>query len=598
MFEKKENGLEILFVFKRLWHHITQPRRRQLSLLLCLIIFTSFAEVASIGAVLPFLSVLTAPERVFSAPLAQPIVHGLGLTEAQQLLYPITIIFILIALFSGAMRLSLLWAQTRLCYSIGADLSVKIYERTLYQPYHVHVGRNSSEVISGISIKTNAVISNSLLPILFVVSSSLIMLAILAALIAIDPYVAMAVIGGFGALYGGILLVTKKSLARDSLRISQESNQLIKALQEGLGGIRDVLIDGTQASYCKIYNDADMLLRRSQANVSILSGAPRYLIESVGMSLIAIVAFAMARQEAGIERALPILGALAIGAQRLLPVLQQLYSNWSAIRGNKSTLLDVLDLLDQPMPAHQGTSLSSPMRFKESIRLNQISFRYGAGLKWVLHEIDILIPRGSRVGFIGSTGCGKSTLLDLIMGLLHPNNGVIEIDGIPIEEGNNRAWQSHISHVPQAIFLADTTIAKNIAFGIPLEKIDLSRVKDAAQLAQISETIDSWEDQYDTLVGERGIRLSGGQRQRIGIARALYKQADVIVFDEATSALDNETERIVMESIDRIDKDVTVFMVAHRLSTLKKCNLIFELMDGKIKRAGSYEEIMRASKRD
>jgi ABC-type bacteriocin/lantibiotic exporter with double-glycine peptidase domain len=584
----------LLKLLHRLWHHIDPERRLQFVILFILMILASFAEVVSIGAVLPYLGVLTAPERIFGHPLARPLVQMLGLTEPKQLLLPLTIVFAITAIFSGTMRLILLWVQTRLSHAIGADFSFSIYRRTLYQPYAVHVARNSSEVIAAISNKTNRVVYETLLPVLIIVSSTMILITILVALIAIEPSVAFTAIAGFSAIYGMVILVTKKRLVRDSRRISSGQNAVIKALQEGLGGIRDMLIDGTQATYCNIYRSVDLPLRRAQANIQIISGSPRFGVEALGMVLIAVLAYSLAGRSEGIGRSIPILGALALGAQRLLPILQQGYSSWSSMRGGQAPLGDVLDLLDQPLPGHANAPLSDPMPFQHAITISKLAFRYADQSPWVLHGLDLTIPKGSRIGFIGSTGSGKSTLLDIVMGLLHPTEGSLAIDGVVITPQNHRAWQAHIAHVPQVIFLADTTIAENIAFGVPPNQIDHDLVQKAAQKAQIAQTIESWDQQYNTLVGERGVRISGGQRQRIGIARALYKQANVIVFDEATSALDNDTEQAVMQAIESMADELTVLIVAHRLSTLKNCTQVIELADGKIKRNGTYQEVVCA----
>ncbi|MDI1273064.1 ABC transporter ATP-binding protein [Polaromonas sp.] len=564
----------------------------QFCLLFLLMILASFAEAVSIGAVLPFLGVLTAPERVFAHPLTQPFIQALGLTEPKQLLLPLTIAFAMGALFSGVIRLVLLWAQIRLGHAVGADFSISIYRRTLYQPYAVHVARNSSEVIAGITNKANIVVHQMVLPALTILSSSLMLFTILVALLAIEPLIAFAAFVGFGVIYALVILVTKKRLMRDGQRISREQNQVVKALQEGLGGIRDVLIDGTQAAYCNIYRSADLPLRRATANVQIISSSPRFAIEALGMVLISALAFSMVGRPGGIANAIPVLGALALGAQRLLPVLQQAYSSWTSMLGAQASLSDALDLLDQPLPAHADAPPVSPLAFRDRITLNQLAFRYTLGTPWVLRGVDLDIPKGSRIGFMGTTGSGKSTLLDLIMGLLHPVAGSLAVDGVNITAQNHRAWQSHIAHVPQAIFLADATIAENIAFGMPLDQIDHARVRQAAQKAQIAQDIDSWSQQYNTVVGERGVRLSGGQRQRIGIARALYKKADVIVFDEATSALDNETELAVMEAIENLGEEITVLIVAHRLTTLQNCTHVVDLSDGQIKRSGSYQDIV------
>jgi len=584
----------IINLLNRLWLNISQRRRGQFGWLLLLMLLTSFTEIVSIGAVLPFLGALTTPEHIFQLPAAQPVIHVLNLSEPSQLLLPLTITFGAAALIAGAMRLLLLWASTRLSYSTGADLSINVYRRTLYQPYAVHCARNSSEIISGISNKTSVVIS-VITMFLTLISSAVMITTILVALLTVDPFIALVAFGGFGLIYIAIIRMTRKQLLTNSKHIARESNHVIKSLQEGLGGIRDVLIDGSQATYCQIYRSADLPLRRAQGNNLFISNSPRYIMEALGMLLISVLAYTLAQQDDGIAKAIPVLGALALGAQRMLPVLQQAYAAWTDIRGGQSSLQDALELLDQPLPDHAGQPAAKALPFECNISLKQLGFRYSLQTPYVLNQIDLIITKGSRVGFIGTTGSGKSTLLDIVMGLLQPTNGSLEVDGQVVTPANNRAWQAHIAHVPQAIFLADCTIEENIAFGIPKGQIDHQRVRQAAQQAQIADSIETWPKQYQTFVGERGVRLSGGQRQRIGIARALYKQADVIIFDEATSALDNETEQAVMQAIEGLSQDLTLLIIAHRLTTLKSCTQIIELEEGGVKRSGSYQEIVKQS---
>ena len=575
----------------RLWSQFEPRRRVQLKLLLGLMVIASFAEVLSIGAALPFLAVLTSPEKLFEHAAAQPLIQALGVTAPSQLLLPLTVAFGAAALFAGIIRLLLLWANTRLSFAIGADLSLKIYRNTMYQTYSAHCSRNSSEIISGISTKTSTVIT-ILSQMLILISSTVILFTVLTVLFTIDFVTALAIFGSFGLIYASIISLTRKQLLTDSQRISHESNNVIKTVQEGLGSMRDVLIDGSQAVYCQIYRNADLPLRRAQGRNQFVSASPRYAIEALGMIAIAVLAYWLVQQTDGVTKAIPILGAIAIGSVRLLPLLQQAYSAWSSIMGGQAALQDVLKLLDQPLPDDADQPPPKPLPFKQSIGLNQLSFRYSPESPYILEKINLTIVKGSRVGFIGTTGCGKSTLLDIIMGLLTPTYGTLEIDGQTLTPSNNRAWQAHLSHVPQTVFLADSTIGENIALGVAKDKIDYQRVRQSAQQAQLSDSIESWPNQYQTLVGERGIRLSGGQRQRIGIARALYKQADVIVFDEATSALDNETEQAVMQSIEGLSKDLTIIIVAHRLSTLKSCTQIVELGEGTIKRTETFQGIM------
>jgi ATP-binding cassette subfamily B protein len=285
----------------------------------------------------------------------------------------------------------------------------------------------------------------------------------------------------------------------------------------------------------------------------------------------------MTKRTEGMFAALPVLGALALGAQRLLPALQQGYAAWSSIIGYQFSTKEVLELLDQNLPIEASQPLPEPLPFKKSIQFDSVKFRYTCEAPWVIDSLSFNIPKGARVGFIGKTGSGKSTCLDLLMGLLEPSSGRIAVDGIVLDRRNRRSWQRNIAHVPQAIYLADTSLAENIAFGVPSKNIDIKRVKEAARQAHIADFIESSAQGYQALVGERGILLSGGQRQRIGIARALYKQATVLVFDEATSALDHETEQAVMEAIEGLSADLTILIIAHRVSTLKNCTQIIEL---------------------
>ena len=418
------------------------------------------------------------------------------------------------------------------------------------------------------------------------------------ALFAIDIKIALTASIGFGVLYGLVTYYTKTQIKENSQTIANQSTQMIKSLQEGLGGIRDVLIDGSQQFYCNLYRNADLPLRRASGSNVFISGSPRYAMEALGMSIIAALAYLMTQQQEGMIIAIPMLGALALGAQRLLPVLQQTYSAYSTIKGVKSSFQDVLELLEQPLPDFVNQPLPDPIPFETKISLNNLNFRYAADstekTPWVLKDINLTIMKGARVGFIGVTGSGKSTLLDIIMGLLLPTTGNITIDDEPVTNENRRAWQSHIAHVPQNIYLSDSTIEENIAFGISKDKINHQQVKKASKQAQIAELIEGWQEGYQTFVGERGVRLSGGQRQRIGIARALYKKANVLIFDEATSALDNDTEKAVMEAVESLGRELTILIIAHRLTTLKGCDQIIKLDKNNAVYSGSYEDMIQA----
>jgi ATP-binding cassette subfamily B protein len=566
---------------KSLWHHLTARRQKQTYLILILMIISSLSEVVSIGLVLPFLGVLTAPEQIYQHQLMQPVIELFEITSAEQLFLPLTIGFIAATIFAGTIRLILLYVMTRFSFATGADLSINIYQRTLYQDYDIHVSRNSSEVISGITSKTGKV-SGIIHHVLTIISAAFILIGVMTVLFAIHVVIALVTLISFSFLYWIVIRYTKKRIKENGDCIATHSTQIIKSLQEGLGGIRDVLIDGSQQFYCKLYRSADLPLRKASGNNMFISGSPRFVMEALGITLIALLAFALSQSESGVTTAIPMLGALALGAQRMLPTLQQAYASYSTIKGNQASMRDVIELLNQPLPDYANQHQPDPIQFENEISINNLSFCYGDQNPWVVKDISLTITKGSRIGFMGTTGSGKSTLVDIIMALLTPTTGIIAIDGEVINKKNCRTWQAHIAHVPQNVFLSDSSIEENIAFGIHPKNIDSIKVKKAAEQAQISELISSWKDGYNTFVGERGIRLSGGQRQRIGIARALYKDADVLVFDEATSALDNKTEKSVMDAIEGLNKDLTILIIAHRLTTLSVCDRIIELKNGSI----------------
>ena len=572
----------------RIFHHISARRRLQFWALLGLTLISSLAEVVSLSSVVPFIGILTQPEKVFSAPYIAQFVATYGFKTASDLVLPLTVLFAATAIFAGGVRLLLLWVSIRLANSTGADLSTEVYRRTLYQPYQVHVARSSSEVISGITQKV-ATATSVLTSLVTVITSMALFLAILVTLIAIDPMVASVALIGFGCSYALIAWATRLRLRSNSRTIADQQTNVVKALQEGLGAIRDVLLDGSQLIYTGIYKKSIQKLQRATGENQYINTAPRYVMESLGMVLIGLFAYSMSKQPGGMGAAMPTLAAIALGAQRLLPLLQQLYGNWTFVAGSHASLEDVVKFLEQPLPDDAKQTLTEALSFNHFITFSNVNFRYSDISPWVLRDLTLTIQKGSRVGIIGSTGCGKSTMLDILMCLLQPTCGGILVDGHAISTEQSRAWQETIAHVPQNIYLADATIAENIAFGVPVELIDHGRVRQAASQAQIAKFIEVNPEGYGAIVGERGVRLSGGQRQRIGVARALYKKASVLIFDEATSALDSITEQSVMDALQGLDRNLTILIIAHRLSTLKHCDLVVELAAGKIAAQGSYD---------
>ena len=546
-----------------------------------LMLGSSLAEMLSLGAVAPFLAVLAEPERIWGTGKAQALAGLIGWQQPADLVLPLCLAFAAAALLSGAVRLIALRSTIALANGIGSDLSIAVYRRTLYQAYAVHLQRNSSDTISVIAIQVEQVVGmlNGLLQLLTAV---LVSLGLVGLLLWLNPGVTLALAAVLGGGYGLAMALSRKRLQRLGPAILRDQAQLIRSLQEGLGAIRDVILDGTQPVYTALYGQAERRLRRHRGLGQFTAMAPRYGMEAVGLVAMALAAMALVAGRSGFLGALPLLGALALGAQRLLPLLQLIYSSWNGFRLNLPALKSVLGYLEQPVAEADLAPATAPLVFNREIRLDGVSFRYGPALPWVLRNETLSISKGERIGIVGETGSGKSTLVDVLMGLLEPTAGALLVDGEPVRGEQLRRWRGAIAHVPQTIFLADASIAENIAFGVPSDQIHPQRLELAAQQAQIASFIATLAKGFDTPVGERGVRLSGGQRQRIGIARSLYKQAPVLVFDEATSALDQKTEQEVMAAIDGLSTELTIVMIAHRLSTLERCDRLVRVSQGRL----------------
>lgn len=585
---KMQINQSFLVLLRKLWKYISKKRQRQLLYLIILTLLSSIAEIVSLGAVIPFIGVITNPDKVFQYTSVKYFASILNINNSSEIVLPISIAFAFISILVGVFRMRLLKITIELSNSIGAEISIEAYLKTLYQPYKTHISRSSSEIISGITQKVSNA-TTVLLSVVIFFTSLILFTSIILTLFYVDPVITFLSLFSFSIVYLLLGLKTRSTLVRNSKIIVNEQTQVIKSLQEGLGAIRDVILDETQHIYADLYKESILKLNKSHGTNSFINQAPRFAMEAIGMALIALLVLVFQNRPGGLSMAIPTLGMLALGAQRMLPLMNQIFGNWTALTGGKASLVDVLNLLEQKMPIE--SDYITDFRFQNNIKFSNVYFKYNENTNWVLKGINIEIEKGEMVGFIGSTGCGKSTLFDILMGLLEPTKGNLIIDGDVITNISLKYWQKTIAHVPQTIFLSDATIAENIAFGTPKKYIDYERVMEAAKKAKIHDFIIQSINGYQTNVGERGVKLSGGQRQRIAIARALYKKAQVLIFDEATSALDNETENEIMETIENLNKDLTILIIAHRISTLKKCDKIYKINNGNIENEYKYEEI-------
>jgi ATP-binding cassette subfamily B protein len=578
---------------RHLWHILSPRRRKQLLGLQILSVVAAAGEVANLGALLPFLRLLANPSEGLKVlgPLA--VLKGL---PQQHLLLGLGLGFIAIVIASTMLRVLTIRTQLRVAALISADLGEQVFAAVLQKPFAWHLQHNSSSVLGHLTKDVDST-AGSIQALLLVVVNLVIVVLLGGSLIALAPGVMLVIGALLVSFYVLVFRLTRGALRADGLLLTTSYQAGLQVAQESLGGIRDVLLDCSQLFFLVAYRTENLKYRLAGAAINTKAQVPRYLIEGFTVIMIVGLSLSLAVSGQGIERQLPLLGTLSLGAYRLLQPLQQCFSALTSLQSNQASLHRLEPFL---RAGAAEKNVFSPPGFLPPapagaplLQLAQLSFRYSNTGPWVLRYLDLAIHPGERLAFVGSTGSGKSTTSDLILGLLAPSEGQLLVKGLDLHgtPGLVAAWQRRVAHVPQQIYLSDSSFAANIAFGVPAEQIDPERVRQAAEQARIAELIESSTDGYSTVVGERGVSLSGGQRQRIGIARALYRQAELLVLDEATSALDNRTEAEVMEAIDSLDRNITVILIAHRLTTVQRCDRIVLLEQGRIAGIGSYQEL-------
>lgn len=581
-----------------LYRLLPRTRRRQLYTVLALMLLGALAELATVGTVIPFLALLSASaDQAGQGPVSGILVR---LREATGIdpLAAATGLFIAVILVAGAIRLQLSWSTLKFVVGLGHDLSIELQRRILLQPYEFHIARNPSTLLGALH-KVRVVVDSVVLQLMYGGTALVLAACLVAAVIAVDPAAALVSTMFFALIYLLVSRLTHRRLRRNAAVLKDAYEERLKTAQESFGGIRDVIIENAQPVYVAAFARADRRLNEASATTNFLASAPRLLIETMGMALIALVAFAIARRGEGIGNALPVLGALALAAQRLLPLVQQVYHSWAQVAGNRSSVTQVLDFLRLPAQAERDVPAPPPLPLSDRIALRGVTFTYPSRRDAAVADVSLEIGRGTSVGIVGKSGSGKSTLSDLIMALLEPTSGTVAVDGLALCGDVRRRWHGSISHVPQAIFLADASIARNIAFSLDPQAVDMDRVIAASRKAQLHDFVESLPQGYETQVGERGIRLSGGQRQRLGIARAIYKDAPVFVLDEATNALDPATESRIMQTLGELKREGrTLIIISHRSSTVAQCDQIVGLADGRVIAKGTADQLPGAEAMD
>ena len=539
--------------------------------------FGAVLEVVSLGSVIPFLGAITSPDTVYHHKYFRYFIEIANIKSSEEIIMPVTLIFIFISVFAGIYRVFQLKQVTKFTFSIGHDISSMIYTKIIAQPLSTHINQNSSEIISGITVKVNSAVW-SFLSILLFFSSTVVLTTVITTLIIINPIASIITFVASAVIYGSISYFTKEKLEHNSAIVANMHNNTIKIVQESIGGIRDIILNKSHSYFTNEFNLYDKKLKNSLGYNVFIGGAPKYAMESIGMVSLALLALYFSKSPGGISSSIPFLGALAVGLQRMIPTMQQIYNSWVSLKGHQASLRDVLNFLGI-VPAHTNSiqeGSKQAIEFEKTIELNNVSFRYSEKSEEIFTNLNIKIIPNSIIGIIGETGSGKSTLVDLIMGLLLPTKGEVLVDGVSIHS-DILNWHKKIAHVPQGVFLAALSIIENIAFGIDKDKISFERVVQSAKLAGAHSFIENTKMGYNTVVGERGSSLSGGQIQRIGIARALYKKAKLIVLDESTSAIDKEMEKNVFQSLINYKTNQTILIISHNPSTLSYCDYLIDL---------------------
>ena len=559
----------------------------------------AFLETAGVASVMPFLAVLGQPELVETQPVLAWVYERGGFESVDRFLFLLGVGAFVMVLVSAVFRIVTTYAMTRWTqmrrYSIGARLLATY----LRQPYEFFLNRNSADLSKSILSEVDELVLKVFRPALHLIAYSLVAIVLVGFLIWLDPVVALLVATVVGGAYGLIYLSVRGVLSRMGEDRLRANRQRFTAASEALGGIKDLKVLGREEAYLRRFRGPASRFARHQSLSLTLSTVPKYLIEAVGFGGVLLLALALLRTGGNLGTVLPILGVYTFAGYRLLPSAQHIFRSISDLRFGLPAVEDAWRELQL------GTeSGGTPREGKDKLRLIQalclknVHFRYPGADHDALQGLNADIPAGRSVAFIGATGAGKTTAIDLILGLLSPTRGQIEVDGTPLTDERVRAWQRNIGYVPQSIFLADASVAENIALGIPSEQIDRDAVQRAAKMAAIHDFIEARLPKgYDTEVGERGVRLSGGQRQRLGIARALYHEPDVLVLDEATSALDSRTEASIVEALGRLEGKKTIIMIAHRLSTVERCDRIFLLEHGRQVSTGTLEMLSKVSPR-
>lgn len=556
---------------KKIWAIFTPPERRKALWMLVLVVLMAMAETASVLSIMPFLSVLSRPSIVEETAPLRALYHRLGFADTRQFIFFLGFASIGFVIASSLYKTVTLHLLNRFVHLERHSLSTRLLSRYLQQPYEFFLIQNPSILAKNVLSEVDQLVFELIQPLSQLLAQGAVLLAMTVLILCYDPLTAVCIMATLAALYGTIYGAVRKRLTRIGRERQVADGQRYQACNETLGGIKDVKVTHSTKTYLDYFAQASRLFSRHCATNETLAQSPLYLVEATGYTGLIVIALVLLLKNNDIAHVLPALGLYGFAAYRMLPSAQIMYRGLAKLRFSSATLESIVQ--DLHLPQESATTPGATMPLQHEIRLQGVRYAYpSVPGKWVIDGFDLRIPANSSVGIVGKSGAGKSTLMDILLGLLHPQAGTISVDGVPITADNSADWQRTIGYVPQHIYLSDSSVAENIAFGVPRSAIDMAAVERAARAAQIHDfVVGELPQGYDTQVGDRGIRLSGGQRQRVGIARALYRDPSVLLMDEATSALDEQTEEALNEAIRHLSGSKTIVVIAHKQASLRYC---------------------------
>ena len=580
--------------FKKLLFLLTPYELKRAFLLLLMILVMAFLDVMGVASILPFMAVLTNPgliETNYFLKLMFQTSSIFGVENIQEFIFALGFLVFILLIVSLSFKALTTYAQFKFVQMREFSIGKRLIEGYLHQPYSWFLSRHSADLGKTILSDVAQIIGGGIFPFLEIIARGAVAIALIVLLILADPKLAFIVSFSLFFAYIVIFYFVRNTLDRIGKERLKNNQLRFTAISEAFGAVKEVKVGGLEEVYIKDFSNSAKIYAVNVASAQVLSHIPRYILEAIAFGgALLIILYAM-EQSGTFNEALPILSLYIFAGYRLLPALQQIYRSFTQLEFSGPTI----DNLYKEFKELKEINIKKDhafLPFNKSITLENVSYKYPVTSRTALKDINLTIPKKSMIGIIGATGSGKTTTVDIILGLLEAQKGKLKVDETVITKENLRSWQRNIGYVPQNIYLIDDSIAANIALGVEDSEIDLDRVKKASKIANLHNfVVNELPDKYRTTIGERGVRLSGGQRQRVGIARALYNNPKVLILDEATSALDNNTERLVMDAMNNYNDDITMILIAHRMNTIKNCDIIFKFEKGQLVGHGKFDEI-------